>query len=381
MTGRLCPPMLFWAARDLGRRPWRSLASALTLFTLALLLGGSQLIHQALVETSARMLAQAPAIVVRRAGPTGWSPLPIEAALEAVRSVPGALTPHVRLWGLAQASGRTVTVIAPLTLPQDGPEGPPLGPGEVALGSGLASLATQGRLVFDLQPRRAYRVRRILSAELALAVHDTVLMHPEDARVLLGIPPAAASDLAIEVFHEEAVGALCRDLSGAFPWPVQISSRTEALGRSAAEAARATTLVSLTYTPALLALVVLALAGAVEGEQGRAQAGLLRSLGWTGKDFLRLSLWRWACLALPALGLGLAAAYFLIFTPGIRWPGPLLFGWTAPPPAYALSSAGSALVLAQVAALVALPYLAIVVATGLRHATGDPQELFTRERP
>ena len=91
MSGRLCPPMLVWAARDLSRHPWQNLATALTLFGLALLLGGTQLIERAFVETSTHLLAEAPAVVVRRTGPTGWVSLPVAPALRAGKRVPGAL--------------------------------------------------------------------------------------------------------------------------------------------------------------------------------------------------------------------------------------------------------------------------------------------------
>jgi hypothetical protein len=375
--------MLIWAARDLGRHPWRHLATALTLFALALLLGGTLLIRQALTETAGRLLAEAPAIVVRRAAPTGWAPLPIAAALKAVAQVPGALSPHARLWGLARVSGQTVTVVAVPAPAEKAPDAPitPLDPGEVAVGSGLETLIAGERLVFDRRPRRAYEVVRRLPAALSLAVHDTVLMHPDDARDLLGIPPGHASDLAIEVFHAEAVEALSRDLADAFPWPVQISSRTSASGRLGARWSRRATLSTAAYLPAILALAVLGLASAVGSERGRFQAGLLRALGWTGRDFLRLSLWRWACLAIPGVGLGLAAAYLLIFTPADDWMGPLLFGWTAAPPALHLSAAGSAQGLLQAAALVALPHLAMVVAIDLRHATSDPQVLMAEGPP
>lgn len=374
-------PMPVWAARDLGRHPWQTLATALTLFGLALLLGGTQLVHQAFRDTTTHLLAGAPAIVVRRAAPTGWVPLPIHPALEAAAGVPGVLSPHARLWGHARVSGQTVTVMAMLERSDDAagaglfPDTADLLPGEVLAGGGLAPLLSGDTLIFDEQPQRAYTAVRRLSADTAMAVHDTVLMHPEDARALLGIPPGSASDLAIDVFHAEEIEALSRDLAKAFPWPVKISSRTKAAGRLAAGEERTATLATLAYAPALLALLVLGLAGAVGGERGRAQAGLLRALGWTGGDFLRLALWRWAWLSLPSVALGLAAAYTLTFSPGIRWMGPILFGWTTPPPPLHLSSAGSPLVLVQVAALVLLPHLAIVVATGLRHTTTDPQTL------
>lgn len=374
-------PMPVWAARDLGRHPWRTLATALTLFALALLLGGTQLVHQAIRDTTAHLLAGTPAIVVRRAAPTGWVSLPIHAALEAAAGVPGVLSPHARLWGHARVSGQTVTVMAIPEPPDDTagaglfPDAAHLRPGAVLVGGGVAPRLSGDTLIFDEQPQNAYTVLRRLPAKTAMAVHDTVLMHPEDARALLGIPPGSASDLAIEVFHVEEIDALSRHLAKAFPWPVQISTRTQAAGRLAAGQGRTAALATLAYAPALLALLVLGLAGAVGVERGRAQAGLLRALGWTGGDFLRLALWRWAWLSLPSVALGLAAAYTLTFSPGIRWMGPTLFGWTTPPPPLHLSSAGSALVLVQVAALVALPHLAIVVATGLRHTTTDPQAL------
>jgi hypothetical protein len=366
--------MLVWAARDLGRHPWRNLATALTLFGLSLLLGGTQLLHQALVETSSHLLAEAPAIVVRRTGSIGWVPLPVEAALTAVQKVPGALSPHARLWGLARVAGQTVTVVGDQTSPAATPEwlGMRPQPGEAVVGSGLETLVTDGQLVFDTHPHSIFRVIQHLDAHVAMAAHDLVLLHPDDARTLLGIAPGHASDLAIDVFHAAAVEALARDLAAAFPWPVQVSTRKAAAGRTAAHWMRRSTLATLAYVPAILALLTLGLTGAVSHERGRTQTGLLRALGWTGRDFLRLSLWRWACLSLPAVGLGLAAAYEIIFAPGVSWPGPLLFGWTAPPPPFYLSSAGSTLVLVQAAALVALPHLAIVVATGLRHTTCDP---------
>jgi hypothetical protein len=208
-----------------------------------------------------------------------------------------------------------------------------------------------------------------------------LFIHPEDARALLGIPQGHASDLAIDVFHEEAVVALARDLEAAFPWPVQVSTRKAAIGRSAAQGGRQATLATLAYGPAILALAVLGLASAAFGYRGRVQIGLLRALGWTGKDFLRLNLWRWACLCLPAVGLGLAVAYGLIFAPGVRWPGYLFFGWTATPTPFYLSSTGGALVLVQTATLVGLPHLAIVVATGLRHTTCDPGALIEAGSP
>jgi hypothetical protein len=375
--------MLVWAARDLGRHPWRSLATALTLFALALLLGGTQLLRHAFMETGSRLLSGAPAIVVRRAAPTGWAPLPIETALAAVAHVPGVLKPHARLWGLARVAGRTVAVMAELAPPEAASAShiPPLRPGEVAVGGGLGMLIDEGRLVFERDPQHAYTVVQWLPDEVAMAVHDTVLMHPDDARGLLGIPPGFASDLAIEVFHEAAVEALSRDLSAALPWPVQITSRATAMGRLGAEWSRSATLATAAYIPALLALAVLGLATAVGSERDRGRAGLLRALGWTGRDFLRLCLWRWACLNIPGVGLGLAAAYGLIFTPAGHWMGPFLFGWTAVPPALHLSSAGSAQGLLQTAALVSLPHLAVVVATGLRHAASDPQVLMEEALP
>jgi hypothetical protein len=375
--------MLVWAARDLGRHPWQNLATALTLFGLALLLGGTQLTYRAFVETSTHLLAKAPAIVVRRTAATGWVPLPVDAALRAVKRVPGALAPRPRLWGLARVAGQTVTVVADLTAsePASGRLEVKPHPGEAIVAGGLEALTADGRLVFDGHPDTVLKVVRRLPDKVAMASHDTVLLHPDDARRLLGIPPGYASDLGIDLFHEEAASALARDLSTAFPWPVQVSTREATAGRTAALWERRSTLATLAYIPAVLALAVLGLAGVVGSERGRAQIGLLRALGWTGRDFLRLCLWRWGCLCLPAVGLGLAAAYGLTFAPGVRWPGVLLLGWTAAPPPFYLSSTGSALVLVQSAAVVALPHLAIVVATGLRHTARDPGSLLEAGLP
>jgi ABC-type lipoprotein release transport system permease subunit len=217
------------------------------------------------------------------------------------------------------------------------------------------------------------RVVGRLEPGAALVAHDLVLLDAADARHLLGVPAGHASDLALDVFHVAEEEAILPDLARAFPWPVQVTTRRDALGAYTGGLARRGGIALLAAVPSLLAVVLLALVAVRDRASRRWEVGLLKACGWTTGDVLRFHALRALAIGIPAAVLGLATAYGLVLWPGTTWPGSWLLGWDGPPPPLHLSAGGAALLLVEVTALAVCPWLVATLASALYAAATDPQ--------
>ena len=165
------------------------------------------------------------------------------------------------------------------------------------------------------------------------------------------------------------------DVAEAVGAPVSIETKAQARRRYSARAATRGSLLVLTLVPALLALVLLVLAAA-RGQSGRArEVGLLKTLGWTSRDVLRLQLWRAALVGLPATTFGAALAWWMLHGPWVGWPAALFFGWEGPAPALSSDPTGAWLILAEVGAVVLVPWIVATVWPAAASATRDPLDL------
>jgi len=202
-----------------------------------------------------------------------------------------------------------------------------------------------------------------------------VLLHKGDAARLLGLPEGLASDLAIHVLKEEEQSAIRPDLSRAFPWPVRITTRRETAGYYSASFSNRGGIVVITLIPSMMALALLILYVVRERTGRKHEVGLLKSMGWTTTDIVKVQISRSLLIALPAAALGSLISYILVLRPGARWPGALFFGWEGIPPALHLDTTGAVLVLAEIACLVIVPFVASVLWPALKSAAADPQDL------
>lgn len=371
-------PLTVWAARDLMRHPvpalllFSAVASVTALVALVLLL------THALSTGYARLTAEAPSVVVRRVSTGGWIPLPVDEALAAAGSVAGVMRPRARTWGVVSGPDGPLTVIG--VQPGQGrdlglPGGYPFPqPGQALVGGGVDRRINGSQLPLVGRHPLTLTVIDHLPSAGGMAVHDGVLVHVDDARTLLGLGPDQASDLVLDVFHEEAVAALCAELAAAFAWPVHITTRSDHLGRGLAGISRNGGLALLVCGPAFLAMTLVAVAAGLWGRRRRWEMGLLKALGWTGGDILRLTVFRGLLVGVPAMAAGAATAYIVLFLPGMRWVARLVFGWTGPAPAFYLSANGALAVSALTVLMVGLPFLAVVFWTGWQAATADPTE-------
>ena len=372
MIFRRLGPMALWAVRDLTRYPAESILLGLCLAALVALPGTAMLLSQGLAETSARLLAAGPDLVVRRVGGAGFLPLPEAEGIASARSVPGVIGVRPRIWGTAAGPEGPVTVVtrspgAP-EVPEIAPDPP--APGEGIVGPGI-SATDAGTIQLTGVDLVTVRVAGRFPESLSMPAHDLVWLDPADARRLLGIPPDAVSDLAVDVFHDAEADAIQPDLAAAFPWPVRITSRGAVVERYRSDLARRGGLVAVSLIPAVLGLALLVLATVRSTWGRRREIALLRALGWTAGDVARLTFLRALAVGLPAAALGMGAGYALVHWPGIRWPGALFLGWSGPPPALRLDPSGALLPLLTLAALVLIPYVAAAVLPALRAASGD----------
>jgi hypothetical protein len=379
--------MLIWSARDAMRRPADALLPGLALFCLVACAGTVLLFAHSLERTAETLLGEGPSLVVRRLSPEGWKPLPAEESLALARSVPGVRRAWTRVWGMASGPDGPLTVSgvdreAGEGLPGNLPVSLP-GPGEAVPGPGLSFQGRPGPLRLRGAIPLSFRVRdERLPPEASLWLHDVVLLDRKDASRLLGLPGGYASDLVAEVFHRGEEEALAPDLAAVFPWPVRITTRSEALGIQKGALAGRSGIVAVLFIPSILALVFLCMGAARARVGGRREIGLLKAMGWTTGDLVRLHFFRALVVGFPFTVLGFVAAYAAVFSPGIQWPGSLLFGWRGPAPALTLDPSGAFLVLVETGALVLLPWLAASVWPAMGKSSADPLDLIRgREEP
>jgi hypothetical protein len=372
--------LLVWSVRDLARRPWEAVLSAAALAALVVVGATALLLTQAVSETGSRMLADAPALVVRRINAGGWAPMPVDDTVSSAAAVAGVIAVRPRIWGVVGGPERPLTLVGTpesLTsgLAVEGIVRPP-SRGEVILGPGVDAgdflqLTGAARLTLEVVGR--------MNPAAGMVTHDLVLTHPDDARRLLGIGAGYVSDLTVDVFHDQEIEAIVPDLARAFPWPVQISTRRQAIAQFSGGLMRRGGLVCLALVPAVLALALI-LAGRLKHAAALSrEAGLLKAFGWTTTDLVHLHLVQAVLTGLASVMVGLWIAYALVFWPGATWPGQLFFGWRLRSPALCLDTAGATPVLAVIGALVFLPYLAASLWPVLRAAAVDPVDVIQRD--
>jgi hypothetical protein len=375
--------LLIWAARENLRQPGSNFLLAICLAGLTLALALVLLVSATLERTSTHMLARAPDLVVRRLGPDGWQPLPVAPALKAVENLPGINRAHPRVWGLVQSGDLSVTALAL------DPDLPPdrLPPAEIAAPARGHAITGQwwrphGRgtpLVLNGHRTMAFEVDAVLAPDVDLAAYDTVLLHPADARTLLGLADGWASDLALDVFHPGEAAALRPELRKALPWPVNIRTRTETLEWYRSGFSRRSSLVVLMWLPAVAALGLMVLAVVQRQSKTAYHAGLLKALGWTTGDILRLHLYQALIIALPSVMIGMTLAYSLVGGPLTEVLARVLLGWRGGAPAHTLAPGAHPLVFMGVGVFVLLPFLAAVLGPALKTAAVAPDVLLREE--
>ncbi len=385
MKGCRIENVVLWAAREVLRRPGDAVMTGICLAVITAVMATALLLSHAVSDTAGRILSESPALVVRRIDAGGWAPIPVDEGVSRIRTVPGVMAVRPRIWGAARMEQGPVTVVGAgsdvhFAAIGGGEEIPHPGPGQAVVGPGID--AVDGRLLISLGAASpvAFAVAGRMPDETAMATHDLVILNPSDAAQVLGIAPGFASDLAVEVFHEEEAEALAPELAQALPWPVRITTRAEAVKSYSGPVLRRGSLAALVLLPGVLAVLLLVVVTVRERACRAKTVGLFKALGWQTSDVFLVHLLESAMTAIPSVLLGTAAGYGLVFFPGVAWPSRLLFGWSQAPPGLFLDPAGTLAVLAEIGALVLFPFLAAAAGPSLRASLADPQDLLEKGR-
>ena len=370
-------PLFAWSVRDLLRYPIEIILLFSSLAALVTILGTALLMGHALSTTAKLLLKDSPSVVVRRINPVGWAALPVEESILLAESVPGVLQAGTRIWGTVNSPGGPLTVFGVDSSRRIGDFGeniPLPRRGEVVVGAGVEKGQTPDFIQLTGQKTLILRIVHTLDAKTSMVAHDMVLLHPDDARQLLGIAEGYASDLILDVFHETEAEAILADLSRAFPWPVRMTTRKEAVGMYISASARRSGIVYITMVPGMLALALI-LFGVFRCQiMQSCNVGLFKAFGWTTTNIFQMQLLKALVIGIPAVVAGMVVSYGLVFWFGYSWPGYLLFGWNDSPPQLFLSASGAFLALIEIVVLIFLPYLAAAIWPVLRAAVSDPED-------
>ena len=247
-----------WAFRTVLRRPLETILMAATLTVTITCVGTLLLFPRAVNDTVDKLLEAAPDIILRQVDVTGWKPLPIQRAMQAAKTVVGVVSVRPRVWGLVLGPEGPLTIfgVRQGVLPESYRHHLTRSPdrGQAIIGPGVASRQLTDSLQLEGAHRDSFQVIARLPDETSIFAHDLVLLNMLDARRLLGLADGYASDLAIDVFHEEEQQAILSDLRGAFPWPVRCTTKRQSAGAYASGLNRSSTLGAIAIIPAVLAV-------------------------------------------------------------------------------------------------------------------------------
>ena len=360
-----------WAARETQRRPGHSILLFACLCTFVFVIATPLLFCNALDITRKRLLEHAPDLVVRRVGTGGWAPLPIAEGVHCAKRIAGVIRATPRLWGVTASSDGPVTLVTMLGSPRIVGGMTPPSAGEAVVGQGVMASADGQQLILGNARPLSVEIVGTFPAETGLVTHDVVWVAAEDARQLLGLAPGQSSDLAIYLFRREEEQAIQSDLAAAFPWPVQITARGSSALRLHARTVRTGGIAVVAGIPALLALLMIIVDITAGDRDQRKRWGLLRVMGWTSADIVRLQVAKAVIVGMPAVILGLAAACGAVFWPAAAG---ITARWIAGGqhlPVLTLDGSGVLLIVLEIVTLVGVPYLAAVFLTTLKGATGE----------
>ena len=358
------------AAGALVRRAPRNAAIVLGLAFAVALFGSALFVVESLRAVHRRASREAPSLIVSHL--EGGRPALIGPDDgEGLRDLLGVRTITPRVWGyvfLGALEGNIV-VFGETRGERGVREDVTVGPGVAQ----LLGLRTGDRLALSTPSHQAvYRVAEILPREGALVSHDAVIVDVREARLLLGIPDGRATDLAIEVFPPEEIGAVAEEIAQRMPTSRVVAQADLARLYELTFDARGGVLGAL-LLPALAALLLLAwerLSGLSAEE--RREIGVLKAVGWATEDVLAVRMIEAGLIAIFGTVIGLLVAYVHVYVFEAALLSRVIFGWSNLRTPLALAPATDLATLAALVAMVVVPFTTVSTFPAWRAASIDP---------
>ena len=212
------------------------------------------------------------------------------------------------------------------------------------------------------------------ASPIDLYASDVILCDEADARAILALPEAEATDFALDVTNPAEARVIARTVLARLPG-TRVVER-ELLGRVYTLAyGRRAGIVLAAAIPAFLAFLVLAWDRASGlGPDERKEIAILKAIGWSNADVLWAKLYESLLVGAIATGVGLALGYawvFLLGAPGLR---AAIAGWSVLYPEAPLTPMVDAAQLIAIALSVLGPFAALSIVPAWRAASIDPME-------
>lgn len=367
--------ILFWAGRDILRKPGENILLFTILTSMIFLIAVVLLTTTSLEQTTTHYLTESPTLVVTRMVAGGWVPMPIEKGIQKVQQIPGIMRVIPRIWGSAITPQQKVTIMA---IP-DNKEKPlftdipfdKLGPGMAIVGSGVMIGRGSNSLDVIASERLSVEVIHRLTPNMGIIGHNVVWLTTEDTRSVLGLEEGQATDLALYVFHDTEEQVIIPDVMEAFPWPIHITTRSDTIGRYSRSFTRRGSIFVILLLPMILSLVlVCVVVHNLEGARS-CENGLLKSLGWTTGDLLLRSLSQALLLLFSSISCGLLISFWFLFWSGGHWFVSYLFGWSPSPQLLFIDTEGSIVCVIEIIAFVGVPFLVASLWSVLKQSSGE----------
>lgn len=357
------------AAGALARRAPRNAAIVFGLAFAVGLFASALFVVESLRAVHRRASHEAPSLVVSQL--EGGRPALIAPSEgEQLRDLLGVRSVTPRVWGYVFLGALEGNVVVFGEAREHGSrEAVTVGPGVAR----LLGLRVGDRLALSTPSHQAvYRVAEILPASTALVSYDAVIVDVREAHLLLGIPEDRATDLAIEVFPPEEIGAVAEAIGQARPTSRVVAQADLARLYELTFDARGGVLGAL-LLPALAALLLLAWErfSGLSAEERR-EIGVLKAVGWATEDVLAVRMIEAGLVALFGTVLGVLVAYVHVYVFDAALLSRVIFGWSNLRTPLALAPATDVGTLVALVATVVVPFTAVSAFPAWRAASIDP---------
>lgn len=368
-----------------ARRGGRNASIALALAVVVSALGSVLLLSESIRAFHREVVAHAPGLTLGRLVAGRPALVPIDFA-EGLRGELGVRRLRPRVWGwlYLEALEGNVLVAALDEATREALELPAtLETGGAVVGPRVArtlGLRLGDRVAFGTsEGPRVFRVGALLDRETALLADDVVLLPEAEARLLLEIPAGFATDIAVDVFPPEELGAVATLAAERLPSARVIDRDSVARLYELTFDARSGFLAAA-LVPSLLALLLIAwerLTGLSRTE--RQEIGVLKAIGWSTGDVLVVRMIESGLVALVGTLVGVVVAYLHVYFFGAALLVPMLLGWSAHTPELAWVPALDVPTLLLLVASVVAPFVALSLLPAFRAAMLDPDTALREE--
>ncbi|MFU8818126.1 MAG: ABC transporter permease [Desulfurivibrio sp.] len=380
--------LLDFALSSLWRRRWKNLGVLLIFTGVIFLLASFHLVTNALTERAGAILAPTPDIVIQKMSAGRQESIPL-AYQEQLRGFFGIRQVVPRIWGYyfdeVRLANFTVIGVDPGRMPLGQHLGQTLATGEFpAAGADGPAPAAVGGLIassLDLAPGgffslfrpdltlKSFTVSGIFKGETDLLTADLIAVELAQARDLFQIPAGLVTDLCVYVHNPAEVDNLARRIAEVLP-DTRVLTREQISRTYQAVFGWRSGMAAVCLLAALAAFAILAWdkASGLSPEERR-EVAVLKIVGWETPDLLIMRGQEALVVAGGAflLGLSLAWVHVLYFDAALF--RPVLVGWSAIYPAFALAPKIVLQDLLLLFALTVPPYLAATVIPTWRSAS------------